>query len=473
MLTYTEWLSRLIIPTPEPKPFKDVAFLWQWSDAALLEDIVLYSTGDKQQSRYRHACFIRPRGYDKTSSIARLCLWAVCQKHTNLVKGYTCAVDEEQASLIAESAAEMLLLNDWLRKVVSIKRQKSLRIIGPGGVIRIMSSDDSSAWGKRLSLLIFDELTHWTTPKSKRFFTAMFSTLPKNPRAACIIISNAGHVGTWQHKLVDTISKDPSWYVYNQPGRLPSWVSEDMLAVAASGMDEGEVRRVFYNEWQETASFNLSSLYLKCPTRSETTVGDAYTHYGIGADYGYADSLSAITVCHYENDTVVVDTCKAFRGLSPNQFEQEVINLSKSFPYHTIYIDQYQMLNTIERLSQQGVNVYPVKPTQDKNKQMIGMVISLMIDGKIAFPVITGVCENESLASEISSLSVDNNGKLIGKTKDRFMSLCYAVSALQSKGVPLSTPINIPKLMVKMKQARQETPYGVHRDSQVWQHAQH
>lgn len=432
-MNYTKFLEKIVIPTPTPKPFKDVAFEWQWNDAKILEQIVLRSTVENYQSPYRHACFIRPRGYDKTSSVARLCLWAVTQKRDMLVKGLACAVDEEQAKLIVESAVEMILMNKWLQNQVKITHSKPTKIYGKGGSIRVMSSDHSSAWGKRPSLVIFDELTHWETQKAKRFFDAIWTSLPKNPRSCCIIISNAGYIGTWQHKLIESLNQNPEWYIDNKPGRLPSWVNEEDLRTAVMGLDEQEVQRIFFNHWIDNSGISLKHLYIQCVSGMENKHGTPYTRYFAGVDYGYKESLTAITVCHKNDDDnkVYIDTIEAYSQITLEQLERIVLDIHSRFPDTLFYFDSYQTMYVIERLQKMGLRVVPVKPTQELNKRAIGTLIALLIDKKIVFPIATGICNNTTISDEFDSFTVTHDGKVKSKTnKDRIMSVCYAILAM-------------------------------------------
>jgi phage terminase large subunit-like protein len=449
-MTYLDFLGRILIPTPEPKLFTDVAFTWQLDDAQVLEQIIERATSKHAVSVYRNACIIRPRGCDKTSSIARLSLWTVAFKRDFITRGYACAVDEEQAKLIAESAAEMLLLNDWLRQMVKISVSKPTRISGPGGVIRIMSSDDSSSWGKKPTLVIFDELTHWETPKSKRFFNAIWSSLPKNPRSACIIISNAGYVGTWQHELVKSLSERHDWYVDNKPGRPQSWITDEQLAPYTLGMEPNEIRRVYYNEWVERTGTSLQSLYSQVATGIENEVGSSYINYYIGVDYGYSDSLTAIAVCHEDNGIIIVNTVKAYKHLSLSELEKILLDVAKNFPNHIMYADQFQMLYLIERLQQQGVNIQPIKPTKQLNDTAISLLVNRMKDKTIVLPLITGVCENKSLADEMAAAQIINGKIETSTNKDRIMALCYALLAHMQN--PLNC--NIDAIKAKLTQGK-------------------
>lgn len=437
MKSYIDFVNNIYIPTPEPQLFKEVAKDWQKHDSAILNGILMRATTNNFEYPYRHACFIRPRGCDKTSSIARAVLWSILDRKDSIIHGFACAVDQDQAKLIQEAITEILILNPELQKRVKIYRSKSnSKVIGDNGYVKIMSSDAASAWGKRPSLIIFDELTHWESDRSKRFFDAMFSSIPKNPKSCCIIISNAGYKDTWQYNLISELKNTKEWYVYDEPGRPNTWMNDEDIALASKGMDDKEIRRVFYNEWVTRSSSRIVSEYLKLCKYPENKYGSSNRWYSIGVDFGYSKSLTAMSVVHIDQgENVIVDCIEAYSSLQSREFENKLYDLIARFPNCVITIDPYQTLFIIEKLSKEGKKVRIVKPSSEYNKRVLNQLVSLIMTERIYFPIVTGLCKGKSLSYEMENIFVGEESGLVSfnkntKNKDRIMSLCYAIEGL-------------------------------------------
>ena len=80
-LGYQEFLSQLVIDTvPDPRPFRQIAFDWQWEDAKVLTPPLEQITGHRPFGSYTgplNFWFSRARGHNKTSSLAWLLGWAM------------------------------------------------------------------------------------------------------------------------------------------------------------------------------------------------------------------------------------------------------------------------------------------------------------------------------------------------------------------------------------------------------------
>ncbi len=189
--------------------------------------------------------FVLPRGHDKTGLVGRLVNWAVAFSRQPIC-AIAAAAKQDQAALLLASMKAEIDLNPWLAERL---RVYSDAVVGPGGVLRVISAEANTASGLKADLIVCDELTFW---RGRALFDVLFSGREKRSQSVFIIITNAGVAGSWQHALLQAARADRRhWCVYEAPVNtlLATWMNPARIAAMRAMIPRGHARRVFDNQW--------------------------------------------------------------------------------------------------------------------------------------------------------------------------------------------------------------------------------
>lgn len=355
------YLRHVVIDSrPEPRRFGDIAEPWQTDLLGHLTPALESVSGIRRvYDGPRNFWFTLARGHDKTSSIGRLANWLLAFSRRSLNMA-TAAADSDQAGLIVEAMAAESRLNPWLSSRLSMGRT---RVKGPGGVLKVLSADAGSSFGLNCDAVIIDELTHW---KKRDLFDVLWSGRAKRPGSVFIVISNAGTIGSWQHRIYQRYHQDHDWFFYDAPPRrhLASWMTPTVVESIRKGLPRGLAKRVLDNLWIDPAE---ESDFL---TRAEIEVcqeigverglirqpkGRIGGVYVAGIDYGPRRDRTALAVVHQEKDQqVVVDRLDVLQGspeapVAIQAVEDWITEVNKVFNHPLVVIDPYQMESTVQR----------------------------------------------------------------------------------------------------------------------------
>jgi len=428
---YTKFCSLVKIPCfgSQIRPFSEVAEPWQWEDVKVFQSVFAHLWGD-HTSPWRNVWLTRPRGHDKTSSIARLVTWAILFERPNTPRFniYISAVDKDQANLLLDSLEEFARIN--FPKLVKVKAKGVAESFG--GRVVVLSSDASSSYGLRANVLVLDELTHWVTPKSKRFFDALWSGKSKVRDCVCIVLTNSGYINTWQHELLKSLETSKDWYVYNKPGRLAKWHGN--VGDVEMGLTDSEKRRLLYNEWVENESVNLYELFVSLVCSPEQVPQPSECdRVIIGVDYASTFDVTAICELFIKDGVCYVKNIHAGHW-DPIELEDLIFSLWKTYvsvsPVELVF-DRYQMEYIHYKLSRNGVPSVLVRPTSDYNKKALSNLLSLMRSRRLWFPdPFAGEYRGETLDTEMKHIKLDlprGRADAVRGRDDRFHALMYCV----------------------------------------------
>lgn len=346
------YLDHVVInSSPEPRRFRDVEEWWQRDVYAsltpALESVAGLRDGYDGPTSF---FFTLPRGHDKTTGLGRVLNWglAYSPRYLSMVVG---SGDKDQAGFIREYMQGEARLNPWLEKRVT-HHQNIVK--GPGGLLKILTSDAGTNWGLNPDIVIAEEITHW---KKRDLWDVLWSAREKRPGSIFIIIANAGIRGSWQHDILRKAQEDPSWHVYEAPGMLASWMQGEKVERLRAMLPRGLARRVLDNIWVDAAE---GSDFL---TRAEVEVCEALgrmmglgyratgrkgIRYVAAIDYGPKRDRTVLVVGHLEGQVVVVDRLDVWQGSpdSPIQLakvEEWLEEVNKTFHYPDLVLDPYQM----------------------------------------------------------------------------------------------------------------------------------
>lgn len=440
---FTLFCKEMYIPAygTQVTRFSDVAEEWQIRDTEIMASAIskLWHGKLHDKTNYRNVWLTRPRGHDKTSSIARLMLWVLsfdCRYRKIVpLTCYAAAVDKDQALILYDCMKSLARINKY-----PVKFRRSGLVIGPGGTLHIMSSDAASSYGLTGHVFIFDEITQWNTPSAKDFFDSLWSGRGKVRDSCTFVLTNSGYKNTWQYELLCQLKKDPSWYVYDEPGRLAKWsvVTDDMVA----GLSKERVDMLFYNHWIDESSVNIYDLFMSCCDENKRIVpGDSNAFCTvIAVDYATSRDLCVVTTAHvgswiYYDDMV----CGRF---SPSEIEDLIYRTWQRYScVHPTFVvaDRYQMEYMSEVLRSKGCNVELLKPTRKSNQSMMASFVDMLRHGMLYFssPYI-GECFGSSLESDLRKCVFDfERGRIVFNGDgydDRIICCMYVLLFLIKRG---------------------------------------
>ena len=365
------FLQNVVIDSrPEPRKYSEVAEGWQWQIArTIFPALEVVAKVRKGYTGPRSFWFTMPRGHDKTSLVGRLCGWTLAYAR-HRVSAIAAAADREQANLLAEFMETETKLNPWYAKKLSFK---NYRVQGEDNFsdLKILASDAYGAYGLKPDLMVCDELTHW--PK-RDLWDSVMSGREKRPGAVFIIITNAGNIGSWQWELLnaakDAQKKNGSWFVYEAPGPIASWMTAEKLEEQRAFLPAGVFRRVHMNEWLdpgEDCGFITRHEIELCkeiaggaaPERRER--GKTGVRYVAPIDYGPVKDRTACAVLHQEEDgTIVVDKMDVWQGSRDNpvpilDVEAWMSRVIREFGRVEFVVDPFQMESTIQKFEPRAI----------------------------------------------------------------------------------------------------------------------
>lgn len=399
------YLENVIIDSrPYPRPFGEIAENWQWSLAEskipALEAISTIGYGYKGPRFFWDTI---PRGHDKTSFIARTLNWLLTFSPRYLSIS-AAASDSEQAALIQEAMQKEAGLNPWFGTKLAFHTRK---VSGPGGRLRILAADAKGTYGRTDDLVVMDELTHW---ENRELFDTLYSGAEKRAGESLLfIITNAGIIDTWQWEVINTAKQDTDiWRVWEAPGPMASWMTEEAIARIAKTLPRGVARRVLYNIWVYEDDELVYLTHDECKRcvqlghelslvpRFQAVEG---IRYYAAIDYGPKDDRTVCVVLHRERHgdkyLIVIDRMdvrlrRHDEAEVPISWVEDWIEEVANARFHVnangkLVVDPYQMLNTIQKIEkQQPVERFEHRAGKE-NYKMAELVRTTVVNGELAW----------------------------------------------------------------------------------------
>lgn len=328
-----------------------VAEPWQVEDAVAILD----TTGPR-----RHF-LTRPRGASKTSDLAGVSI-ALMLEAPPSSRSYAFAGDRDQASLLMDSITGFLGRTSEVRGALQTDNHK---LVNPAtdATLTIMASDESTAWGLRPWLVIVDELANWRTTRGPReLWRAVFSALPKVADSRLVVLTSAGDPSHWSHKILTDAISHPSWRVNQVPGPTP-WVSESDLEEQQHLLPEWEYQRLHMNRWTDSPD-RLTTVddVTACVVLDGPSPARQGVRYVIGLDVGLTRDRTVASVCHLEDNSVVLDRQQTWAGTSANPVRLEDVEvwLTEAIQHYNrppVVFDPWQAQHLAQRLRERRVRM--------------------------------------------------------------------------------------------------------------------
>lgn len=204
----------------------------RWQQQFLRE---LYGRTDSNGRRqYRQALLFVPRKSGKTTLASALALYHLFASGEKGGEIYAAAGSRDQASLVFNTARDMVLQNPALRERCRIQdSRKNISHLQTGTFFRALAADANTAYGLNASVVICDELAFW---KSRDLYDALVTSTGARSEPLILTTTTAGVDTESVGKEVYSYAKEVAQGTVEDPTFLP-WIYE---AAAEDAWDEPE-----------------------------------------------------------------------------------------------------------------------------------------------------------------------------------------------------------------------------------------
>jgi phage terminase large subunit-like protein len=317
------------LPLDLGKPWGEIATQWQIDDARAVLD------PDHPQ---RLHWLGRPKGASKSTDIAAiLIVWLLTQARPG-EEGVVAAADEDQANRLLDRARGFVHRSRALKGRITVQRRA---ILGPDGArVTALSADAPSTEGILTPFAIIEELPNWPeTDNAKAMWTAIFSSVPKDPRMRLVVIGHAGAPEHWSYRILERARQSKRWRVNEIPGPL-EWISEDDLEEQRHQLREAAFNRRHLNIWTHAEDRLVDPAALRdAVTLDGPLVPVAGVRYVLGVDLGFRHDRSVVSICHSEPvedrppaRRVVLDRMIVFEGTRADEVRLRDVEQGRLHP---------------------------------------------------------------------------------------------------------------------------------------------
>jgi len=394
--------EQFVLPTGETYAEGGAPFQGKFFDA-------VFARGeDGIRPRYRLLYDERRRGEAKTEDLAAIGLadlFTGPRRH----RSYAVAADSDQAALILDSIAGLVDRSPLLAGQVDILRA-IVRNRATRSELRVISSDDRTAFGIRPRLALFDELSLQT---DDRLWSAVWSAIGKNPQSQLVAASMAGFdfasIGWRVRELA--ASSSSYYFATRENTELAPWLSPEDFEEQRLTLHPADFARCWECRWTEPkGSWITREMFDACLTGTEARRGDARSRYVGFVDVGLVHDPTAIAVVHRQGDTVVLDTLLTLQGTRNEPVELEVleevvVDLTERFRVREWRFEAPQAVASTQRLQKLlSATVEARYPTAHTQAQLFGTLYQLFANHRLVlFP-------HEQLRKEALSLATRTVG---------------------------------------------------------------
>lgn len=238
--------SQLLIPAPAgPTPLGRIAADFQRRDFAALDKA--FSAVQRGERPDTGRLWIeRTKGASKDTDLAAMVLWLIAFSPRHIY-GQVGAADKDQADELRKAVAAMLRLSPWIEKYLDVELYTSAIVNNrTESRIDIIPADAAGSHGARPDLLILNELTHIS---NREFAETLLDNASKMPRGVVCIVTNAGHVGTWQEQWRQNAIDSPSRWHFSAYCQPAPWLDPAELEEARRRNSANRYARLWMGRW--------------------------------------------------------------------------------------------------------------------------------------------------------------------------------------------------------------------------------
>jgi phage terminase large subunit-like protein len=333
----------------------------RWGAVATVEQRTMAKAVLEPSDGPRLCWYEAPKGYSKSTDTAGLSISRLVTDFPALAEGYVIAADLDQSNRLLDKARG-LIARSGLGGVLRVEAHRLVNV-RTGARIVALAADAPSAEGLLSPWFVCDELPRWPdTASAKNMWTAVFSSLPKWPRAQLVVLGHAGDPAHWSYRLRERARTSEAWLFGHVPGPTP-WLSPADLAEQQAVLLPSEYARRHMNIWQ-AGEDRLASRedVLGCVGDYDVLEPVRGTRYAGALDVGLTHDRCVVTVAHREADgRVVVDRQHVWQGsrarpVNLAQVEAFLRELWRAYrcPFR---VDPFQAVHLAQRLRADGIPV--------------------------------------------------------------------------------------------------------------------
>lgn len=323
------------------------------------------------------------------------------------------AGDREQAQGAIKIFRMFVRCNPFLSagKEPLLEIQNNVVLFRNSGVrITVLSADAATAHGSRPSGGVWiNELSHVTR---QEFVETMVDNVLKVPGALIVVCTNAGTLGSWQHRWREVSRESGQWYFSTLQEPAP-WIKKTDIELRRLEISPNRVRRLWWGEWTPSSSTAIEDEDLKRAVREAGPMSGGEPGYVF---HGAAD----LAVSRDTASTVVVGTrgnhlrLAIVRAWRPGGFGKKIdlegvkgwiMQAQAQYGCRSWYFDPYQAELMMAQLSESGVPTLGVPFTTTMLKELAGSLMERFADGTIS------LYEDFELLSDIGRLKFLDKGE--------------------------------------------------------------
>lgn len=394
----------------------------------------------------------RARGGSKTSDLAGVVLAWLLEVARSNERAYGAAASQDQAALLIDAIRGFAARTPGLAGAIRVDFNR-VTALDTGATFDAMPADGASAFGRRPSLLVVDELAQWAeTRGARRFWEALVSSQPKMP-ARLIVLTSAGDPAHWSHKVLQTARDDASWYVNETPGPVP-WLDDADLSALQRMLTDAQYTRLVLNRWASGDGRLVSPEQLAaCLRDGAHSTPRAAVHYAAGLDVGVKVDRTVLAIAHGrpapDRDPpaveVVVDKVIRWDVTRSEQLvfadlEAALLEMHKTWRAEVL-CDPWQAYSLMQRVRRAGVRIREHTFNQQSNARLATTLFRLVREGLLILPdddVLLDEFLNVRLIERGGMLRLDHDGS---HHDDQVIAIGLAAMSLVSR--PAAGPVQV------------------------------
>ncbi|MBX9656395.1 hypothetical protein K2Y11_22495 [bacterium] len=358
-----EYRKHLIVPTSAhgPQPLGGIVAEFQRRDFEALDRAVIALVSGKRPEINRF-WWERTKGGSKDSDLAIMVLWVIAFSPIGLTIQIA-AADFEQASEMRKIMRQVLALNPWLAELVDVQATKIISKRPGGSECTILSADAASAHGARPDWLIINELSHVA---NEEFVQTLLDNAAKVPNGLICVATNAGHLGSWQWALRQTVVDNARWCFSALMEPAP-WIDKGELEDRRRQTSPQRFARLWIGKWvaAEGDAFDAASIDIAIkPELAPMPRGIPGWAFGYGVDLGISRDHSAIVVVgrhgitgRFQLAAAEVFTPPLTGRVQIGDVEAALVKLRRQFGPGRIYLDPWQGEQLAQNLEKMRISV--------------------------------------------------------------------------------------------------------------------
>lgn len=368
------------------RPWGDAADRTQWDDSRA----VLEPGGGPR----RH-WIGRPRGYSKTADVGGFLL-------AELVAGvipaatpaYAAAADRGQAGLLLDSLRGFVE-RSGLSERVDVQAWRAVHKV-TGASVEVLAADAAGSYGLRPSRLVCDELCQWgDTRQARRFYEALWTSLPKVPGSVGTIITTAGSPGHWSHQIYQRALAENTLWRVSMTHDPPPWIDPELIEAERRALTDSAFLRLWCNRWAQPEDALVAGDDLEAAAVLDGPVAPVEgRRYVVALDVGLVNDRTVLVVAHAEGAgeerRVILDRIWRWSGsrrrpVDIGEVEAVIAEAVGHYPGDLV-ADPFQAVHLLQRLAKRGISAVKFDFTTQSVGRLASTLLQLLRARRLALP---------------------------------------------------------------------------------------